>query len=206
MKRILLVFWLFILGAPIYCQTAEFIERVVSYRDGRNNYFIPIRVKSEQFTGEVIVENFNLFDYLRMARGFDATAYKPFALNLLKGKSELEMTGAKVDEAGMFLSGKNIKEHTFRIVVPSQAVETVSAKGCEQFIRYYFAPPLTETENQDKLSCKDRIRLNTKDLLMKPKYDLIEENNVIVRLFEMDIPTYVDDISGNLKIAYLILK
>jgi len=41
---------------------------------------------------------------------------------------------------------------------------------------------------------------------MKPKYDLIEENNVIVRLFEMDIPTYVDDISGNLKIAYLILK
>jgi hypothetical protein len=207
MKKILLLYSLAsVLGCSAYGQTADFCERVISYRDGRSDYFIPINIKSESFSAKVVVESYALFDYLKATRGLDTKTYKSFMLNLLKEKQELEMKDVAIDDRDFFLSGKNVKEGSFRIVETSQAFEVVFAQGCEELIRYYFSPPLGESNEKGKSSCKENIRLNAKDLFIRPKYDFAEQNNVIVRLFEMDIPIYRDDISGSLTIAYSTLR
>lgn len=206
MKRMLLFLFVAVLSCPTYSQTIEFCERVIGYRDGRSDYFIPINVKSETFSGRVVVESYNLFDYLKATKGFDAKAYKSFMLNFLKEKQELVMKDATIDDRGFFLSGKNVKESSFRIVESSQVFEIVFAQGCEQLIRYYFSPSLPEANEKGKSSCKERVRLNGQDLFIRPKYDFAEQNNVIVRLFEMDIPIHRDDISGSFKIAYSTLR
>ncbi len=127
-------------------------------------------------------------------------------VKLLEDNQTLPMDAVSVDESGFFLVGKNIKKYSFRIMETSQAFETVSAQGCHNIIRYYFSPEMIESETNKKSDCKESIKLNAKDLFMKPKFGLNEENNVISKLFEMGIPVYVDDISGSPKIGYLTLK
>ena len=205
-KKILLFLCASVLCCSTYGQTAEFCELVIDYQHGRNGYFVPIQVKSKSFSGKVVVESYNLFDYLTATRGFDTKTYKSFMLNLLKEKQQLDMKGVSIDDRGLFLAGKNIKERTFRIVESSQAFEVIAAQGCEQLIRYYFSPELGESIDKTVTSCKEKVRLNAQDLLIRPRYDLTEQNNVIARLFEMDIPIYRDDISGSLTIGYHTLK
>ena len=205
MKRVLLLAFVLVLSCSTYGQTTEFLERVISYRDGRSNFFIPINVKSESFSGKVVVESYVLADYLKETRGFDAKTYRSFMLSLLKERQALEMKNVVIDHKRCFLSGKNVKEGSFRIVETSQAFEAVFVQGCDQVIRYYFSPSLPQLSENRKSSCKDIVKQNGADLFIRPRYDFDEQNNVIVRLFEIDIPVYRDDISGSLEIAYSIL-
>lgn len=202
-----LLFFLFVFGlvSSAYGQTDEFCDRVISLRDGRSNYFIPINVRSESFSGKVVVESYRLFDYLTATRGFDAKTYKSFMLKFLDENKELEMKGVTIDENRLFLSGENIKKYSFRVVESYQPFEVIYAQGCEELLQYYFAPSLGDSSEKGKSDCKQRIKLNGQDLFMRPKFNLAEQNNVIAKLFEMDIPISLDDISGSLRIGSLTL-
>jgi hypothetical protein len=205
MKKLLMCLFLLLLTCSTYGQSAKFLEQVLGYRDGRSQFFIPIRIRSESASGDVVAESYALMDYLNATRGIDAAAYKSFILNLQKGKTELEMKDVTVDDRG-FLIGKGIKTRTFRLLETNPAFEIILGQGCEDLINHYFGPPLDWTNDKGKSTCREIIGRNGKDLFMRPRYDLSEENNVILALFKLDIPVDVDDMSGSLKIAYSLLK
>lgn len=193
-------------SAAVFAQTPEFCDRVLSLRDGRSNYFIPINVRSDLFTGKVVVESFRLNDYLKETKGFDGAAYKTYVMELLERKRELEIKDAAIDRSGFYLSGPALKKYTFRVVVASNEFDIVSAQGCKVLLKHYFSPDLIESTEMGKAGCRESIISSKVDLFMRPKYDLAEQNNVIAALFDMDIPISLDDISQSLRIGYLTLK
>ncbi|MBS1795854.1 MAG: hypothetical protein JSS81_18515 [Acidobacteria bacterium] len=206
MNKVIIIGVIFIFSITVCGQTAKFYEQAIEHLKCRNCYFIPVEVESKSYTGKILVENYQLFSYLKSTKGFDEQAYKSFIIKLFQDKQPLMMDQVNIDETGYFLAGKGIKEFKFRIVQTSQAFETVSVQGCKKIIQYYFSPELVESETNKTIDCRESIKQNAKDLLLKPKFDLNEENNVIVKLFEFDIPIYIDDISGSPIIGYWTLK
>jgi hypothetical protein len=205
MKKILIFGLLVMLSNSIYGQTTKFIEYAVGHLKCRNCYFIPLNVESKAYSGKIIVDNYALFSYLKATKKLDEKGYKSFMLDLLKNNQALTMDAVEVDRE-IFLAGKNIEKYAFRIVRASQSFDDISAQGCKKIIRYYFVPELVESETGKESDCKESIKQNAKDLLIKPKFDLNEQNNIISKLFELEIPIYIDDIAGSPKIGHLTLK
>ncbi len=205
-EKIIMFGLIFILCNSIYGQNSEFYEKAISRLKCRNCYFIPINIESKAYSGKVVVNNYFLFSYLKSVKGFDEKAYKSFMVKLFQGNQPLKMIAVTIDESGSFLVGKDLEKHSFRIVKTSQQFETISSQGCKQIIKYYFSPTVIESETNRKSSCQEMLKFNAKDVFIKPKFDLKEQNNVISKLFEMEIPIYLDDISGSLKIGYHTLN
>ena len=205
MKK-LIMFWLvLILSSSIYGQTAKFYEKILSDTKCRYCYFVSLNIQSEFYSGKIVVENGDLFDYFKLTKNFDEKEYKEFMLKLLQENQKLVINGITVDDDRIYLIGKNLKKSSFRIVETSQPFENVSARSCKEFIQYYFAPSLLASKEDEKNNCKEIIKQNAKDLLIKPKFDRAEENNVISKLFDLGIPVHTDDVSGSLRIGYLAL-
>jgi hypothetical protein len=95
---------------------------------------------------------------------------------------------------------------SFRIVRKSASFDSIAAQGCASFLRYYFSPfPLDIKEASISL-CKEVIRREGKDLLIRPRFDLAEQANVISKLFDDKIPISLDEFSGSLRIGYATVK
>ena len=205
-NKILLTLLISVFCGSASGQSPDFFDRVIVDAYGPTNYFIPVQIRSESYSGNVVIQSGDLFEYLKATRGFNARAYKSFMLKLLKEKQPIAIKGVKTDKSGFFLTGKPVKERTFRVIKPSQAFETVASQGCQRLIHHYFWPDVSESNTANEATCIENIKYNRQDLLIRPRYDLAEQNNVIARLFEMEIPISLDDISGSLKIAHMTLR
>lgn len=183
----------------VFGQTKTFYENILG--SSCWDCFIALNIKSESFSGRVVVENAELFNYLKDTENLNEKKYKTFISELIKNNRALKMTGIKKDDSGNFLIGNKIQNRTFRVIIASKNFETIAAKGCDDLLDHYFSI-LLKNKLQEKSDCRERIKLNGDDLLMYPKFDLIEQNNVIAKLFELEIPVNLDDISGSLKIAH----
>ena len=202
--------FLFMVGISLSCsafgQTNGFCETVLTRYEGRSDYFIPINIRAKSFSGKVIVENYNLFDFLKATRGFNLKTYRSYMLDILENNKEIDMKNVAIDAKGFFLFGKNVKENTFRIVGSSKIFDMVFAKGCNELVRYYFSPSIVEPNEKGQSGCKENIKRNGQNLFIRPSSDFAEQNNAVVRLFESDIPVSRDDISGSFTIAYSTLR
>lgn len=206
MKRLIIFVVIVMLGNSIYAQKETFYKKVVNDLDCRGDcYFLSLEIVSESYSGRVVVENNYLFDYLRTTKGFDRPAYESFMLKFFRENQKLTMPGVIREDRGIFLIGKDVKDLTFRIAETSQAVETIAQRGCKYLIQYYFVPLLKESKENENCDCKQYIKQNARDLLMKNSVGFVEQSNVISKLFDMEIPIQRDDISGSLRIAYATL-
>ncbi len=183
----------------VFGQTKTFYDNVLG--SSCWGCFVALNVESDFFSGRVVIENAELFNYLKNTENLDEKKYKSFISELIENKRALKMTGTRKDDSGFFLVGNKVKSHTFRIIIASKDFETIAAKGCDALLDNYFSI-LSKNKPQEKSGCRERIKRNGDDLFMYPKFDMTEENNVIAKLFELEIPVNLDDISGSLKIAH----
>ena len=206
MKKLILCGLICLFCSSIFGQTKEFYEKAIGTIQCRDCYFISLDIESKSYSGKIVVDNYALFSYLESVKGLDKQAYKSFMVNLFQDNQPLPMENVNIDETGSFLVGKKFEPYTFRIVETSQTFDAISAQGCTEILKHYFSPEIVEHKTDKTSDCKKLIKLNKKDLFLRPKFDLIEQNNIISKLFEMEIPISLDDISGSLMIAYHRLK
>ena len=193
------LFWL-----PVSGQTKEMFDQVLTRLDCENCFYIPLRVESVKFAGQVIVENDDLRRYLIDSRIVNKGNYKDFMLTLLSENGVLRIGEVELDEEKLFLRGKNIRNFTFRVVERSNNFDHIASQGCAFLIDSYFAPRvLWDNENDD---CRKQIKTNAADLFVNPTTPISEQNNLILALFKLNIPIYKDDLSGSLKVGHLTLK
>ncbi len=172
MKKLIFFSLLFLLTYSSFGQTLEFYEKAIGHLKCRSCYYIPLTVESRAYSGKVVVDNYSLFSYLKSAKGFDEQTYQAFMLKLFQENRSLPIGGTEIDESGLFLIGDGLVDHSFRIVKPSQAFETISAQGCKKIIQLYFSPELPESETNKDLSCIGMIKHSKEDLLIRPRIDI----------------------------------
>lgn len=198
MKMILVL--LFLLTAQIcLSQERKFLDTILEYERCRDCYFLSIDVASEKYSGKVVIENDDLFDFLNKTRGLDKTRYKEFVKDLVINKKRLVLDKSSVKSDGTFLKIKGISEHEFRVVNEIPDIEAVAAQGCVAFIRHYFlAEPIETAVRPVSEDCEEFIRKQNDDLLMRSGLSTMERSIVIDKLFEWEIPTRIDHYSGAL--------
>ena len=103
-----------------------FLERALSDTNYQS-FFIALNIKSRKYEGKAIVENGDLYSYLRRTKKMDKEKYKQVMKELLSTKAALTIKG-KI----------NLRKHGFIIVPENKSVEAVALKGREEFLRYYF--------------------------------------------------------------------
>jgi hypothetical protein len=206
MKCLSLILFLSVVTGNGYAQTSGFYERVLGHLDCRYCYFLVVNINSPGFDGKVVVENDALFAYLTTAGGVAKSDYKNVMLDYLRENRALTIKDAKPNGDKAYLIGKGIDKYQFRILEPSQIFEDNSSKGCVSLVRHYFSPSLGDQFDNQEKNCKKVIKTNGKDLFFRPSAGMSEENNVIAKLFELEIPTHIDDISGSLIISHFTVR
>ena len=103
-----------------------FLERVLS-DISYPSIFIALNIKSHKYEGKVIIENGELYSYLRLTKKVNKEKYKQVMKELLSTKATLTIKG-KI----------NLRKHGFIIVPENKSVGAVALKGQEEFLRYYF--------------------------------------------------------------------
>lgn len=203
MRKTIILLLVLASSVSVFGQTKTFYDNILG--SSCWSCFVALNIESESFSGRVVVENAELFNYLKDTENLDEKKYKTFVSELIKNNLALKITGIKNDDRGVFLIGNGIKNRTFRVTTASKDFETIVAKGCDDLLDHYFSI-LSKNKLQEKSGCRERIKRNGDDLFMHPKFDLIEQNNVIAKLFELEIPVNLDDISGSLKIGHSRIK
>ncbi|MGB7067861.1 MAG: hypothetical protein WBD22_00010 [Pyrinomonadaceae bacterium] len=201
MKNILLFLFLLLMAQTCFGQSNKFFDTILEYERCRDCYFLSIDVASEKYSGNVVIENDDLFGFLNKTRGLDKTQYKEFAKDLLVNKKKLVLDKSNVESDGTFLKIKGVSEHEFRVVNEIPDIEAVSAQGCVAFVKHYFpAESIEAAVAPVSEDCREFIRRQNDDLLMKSGLSTMERSVVINKLFEWEIPTRMDDYSGSLTI------
>lgn len=201
MKKILLFSFLLLTVQICFGQSNKFYDTILEYERCRDCYFLSIEVASEKYSGKVVIENVDLFDFLNKTKGFDRKQYKEFVRDLLVNKKKLVLDKSNVGSDGTFLKIKGVSEHEFRVVNEIPDIEAISAQGCVAFVRHYFlAEPIESAVAPVSEDCREFIRKQNDDLLMRSGLSTMERSVVIDKLFEWQIPTRIDDYSGLLTI------
>lgn len=185
----------------LVAQSEDFYDKILSYDNCRDCYFIVVGVESEPYSGRILIENDDLQDYVSKTENLDKTKYKEFVKALLMNNEKLVLRNVQSD--GDFLSIKNVSEHRFRILNESDEVNKIASQGCVSFIKYYFlegSPGVIR--NSESADCKEFIKSQNKDLALTREGAtfLKEQNTIIYKLFEWEIPIRMDHYSGWLTI------
>jgi hypothetical protein len=204
MQKILIFSLILILNFTAFGQTKTFYDSVLGSECW--GCFVRLNIESKSFSGPVVVENIELFHYLKATQNYNEQKYKDAIAALLMNKQKLKMPAINIDDTGLFLEGKGIKKHFFRVVGKSKDFESIAGKGCDTLLDHYFGYAEEKGKPYEQTGCRERIKHNETDLFIRPKFDYIEQANVIAKLFEFEIPVNLDDISGSLKIAYSRIK
>jgi hypothetical protein len=201
MKKILVLSLLLLTPQICFGQDSKFFDTVLEYERCRDCYFLSFEVESGKYTGKVVIENDDLFNFLSKTRGFDKTQYKEFARDLLVNKKKLVLDKSNVESDGTFLKIRGVSEHEFRVVNEIPYIEGISAQGCVAFVRHYFlAEPVESAVAPVSEDCREFIRKQNGDLLIRSGLSTMERSIVINKLFEWQIPARIDDYSGALTI------
>lgn len=182
-------------------QSEDFYEKILSYNNCRDCYFIVVEVESEPYSGKIVVESDDLQDFLNKTENLDKAKYKGYIKALLVNKEKFVLRNAQSD--GDFLNVKNVSEHQFRILNESDEVNKIASKGCVSFIKHYFLEASPDPiQNSESMDCKEFIKSQNKDLSLTKEGAsfLKEQNTIIYRLFNWEIPIRMDHYSGWLTI------
>lgn len=182
-------------------QSDRFYDKVLGFDSCRDCYFIVIEIESEPYSGKVIVENDDLRDFINKTENLDKTTYKEYVKDILLNNKKITLKNAYLKDS--FLYVKNGGEHQFRPLYESEQVNTIASKGCVPFIKYYFFDESLDTiQNPESTDCKEFIKSQNKNLpLTKDGASFLKEQNTIInKLFEWEIPVRMDHYSGWLTI------
>jgi len=202
MKILLSFFIILLLIQLAVAQSDGFYNTILDYENCRDCYFIAVKVESEPYIGKVIVENDDLQDFINKTQSLDKSKYKEYIKDILLNKKNIIVENAYIDKTGLFLNVKDISEQKFRLLGESNEVDNISSNGCVSFVKYFFlGESLSSIDNIKSTSCSEFIRNQNKNLFLS-QLDLgfKEENVIINKLFEWEIPVRMDDYSGLLTI------
>jgi len=160
---------------------------------------VALDVFAGDFVGKVVVENDDLYSYLKKTEGFDKVRYKSHMKAVIAGGQPMVLRTAKIEKRGIYIEGKDIPENTFGVVRQFKDVDDIVSKGCETFIRYYFLGEELESIKASAKSCAEIVN-NAKEPLnyKRELLDTSKRNSIISKLFEWQIPARIEDISNDL--------
>jgi hypothetical protein len=182
-------------------QSNSFYDKILDYDKCKDCYFVVIEVESESYTGKVLIENDDLQDFINKTESLDKAKYKEYMKDILLNKKKITVKNAYLK--GSFLDVKNVSEHQFRLLSESKEVNEIASKGCIPFVKYYFlGESLSSIDDTKSTDCNEFIRNQNKNLFLSRDEAafLKEQNTIIDKLFEWEIPTRMDDYSGLLTI------
>jgi hypothetical protein len=103
----------------------RFVDRLLGdFRD--NSYVLVVGVKTNTYTGRVIIKNDDLFQLLSQSKGFDEIRYKVFVKHLLISKGQLSITESDLEKWNV-MKTRSLK-----------SVDNIASRGQEAFVRHYF--------------------------------------------------------------------
>jgi len=112
----------------VYANQDCFLDGVLS--DFRvNSSFIAISIKSEDFTGRAVIENFDLYAYVRSQKNLDKEAYKHFVKNLLIGNKELKVNKSELEMKNFYLVRENEEVDQIKFISEEQLIRKYVTGG-----------------------------------------------------------------------------
>ncbi|MEQ1607091.1 MAG: hypothetical protein ABL999_19675 [Pyrinomonadaceae bacterium] len=184
-------------------QDPAFFDRILNDRDCRQCYFVSLEVSSLQYSGKVIIENDELFSFIRDTKGLNGKEYSEFMKDLLMSGKSLMLDSAIPGAEGLSLNIKGVTKNQFRLLKSSDELEKTLAKGCIATVSRYFLDKSIDSMNGVSLQdCHAYIKDQKKGKLMSSiPLGAGEDATLIARLFEWQIPARIDDLSGRIVIS-----
>jgi hypothetical protein len=190
--QVLLTFQLRTIG-----QTADYFDKLL---DSVGRYYVVLNVASLEYTGKVVIEKENLYVFFNETKGLDKERYKASVKETLASGSPLILENAETDKDGLFLIVKAASEHKFRLLRNSRMLDEYFAKGCVATISHFFVKRPDDTR-ADSTDCRQYVNtLNLKDRRIKEVLDGRDEATLISMLFEWNILSRFDGLSGRVVI------
>lgn len=164
------LFLILVLGIS-FAGTPENHDRFYSYvlNDfDRHSSFLAIDIVSDEYSGRVVIENAELFNFFHQTRGFNKAKYKVSIKKLLTSEEPLRLGKTSLSKWG------------FMKVSRRDNILDAAKKGTDSFISQYF-----------------------QSRALKPGVDEEDQKAIISTLFELKVPTVIDDLTGYLIIIPL---
>lgn len=130
-----IVFYLFL--SYYLIQSDSFIEKITDDFNSNSNFLV-LNIKSNNYNGQTIIENDDLFTYYQITENKNKKEYKLLVQEILTKKNYL-----KINE-------KSIEKWGFIKVKESQKIKSNFKKGLKRFIEIYFNDDLIEKGNTNE--------------------------------------------------------
>lgn len=200
MKTVRLIFVILILVTVSRAQGNSFLRTIIGDDECRTCYFLSLEVESAEYNGRVVIENDDLFDFVRLTRKLSWDEYKEFAHELVTNNRKLDLRSYDVRvNAKTVLYIDKISENTFRIVPQIPEFEVIASRGCVEFVKEFFIESADATKSNNKRAntdCREFILDQNENLSTVRKLSALEESFVIDRLFHWQIPIVNDHYTG----------
>ncbi len=174
MKFWVVCLFLFLSGQTFFGQSQKFEDKVLSDFKCSQCFYIALDIKSDKYTGKSVIQNNELYFFLKKLKGLSKRKYKTYVKKLISSKTELRILNAEIDETGYFLRVKGLP-YRFWIVEESSKINTFKYKDRNKFIKTYF----------------------DKDMRIKP-VDSKLQYGIVHKLFGWNIATKIQDTSGSI--------
>lgn len=200
MKTVRIIFAILIFLMVSNAQDNSFLKTIIGDDECRTCYFISLDIESAAYNGRVVIENDDLFDFVKSTKKLSWGEYKEFAQELLAANQKLDLKGYDVRvnaETALYID--KISENTFRIVPQIAELEIIASKGCVEFVKEFFieSADATKTKNKpENTNCREFVLSQNKSLSTVRKLSALEESFVIDKLFQWQIPVVNDHYSG----------
>lgn len=200
MKTVRIIFAILIFLMVSNAQDNSFLKSIIGDDECRTCYFISLDVESAAYNGRVVIENDDLFDFVKSTKKLSWDEYKEFAQELLAANRKLDLKGYDVRvnaETALYID--RISENTFRIVPQIPEFEVAASRGCIAFVKDFFIENADAAKANSKLEstdCREFILSQNKSLSTVRKLSASEESFVINKLFQWQIPVVNDHYNG----------
>ena len=203
MKRYRYIIILFIIHSlsinNVFSSDRKYFYDVVFSYEAIHSYYISLQVKSEKYTGYVIIENSNLYWYISKTMGLNKEDYKIYIEKILENKEYLN------------IKEEDFEQYSFIKIVKNNKIEKQIAKNKLRFIQtnfnlvkesmmvpyFYLYGHDEKEEEEDKDEDRDKL-YEIIDVYYVFKRQLSEEerNYMIHKLFYMEWSVIRDCESG----------
>lgn len=205
---------LFCLFVSHFCfsQDSRFIDKILDYESCRSCYFILLNVESDAYTGKIIIEADDLYNFLEKNKEMDKSESKDYIKYILLN-GVLTLKNVSLDKDEYFLNMSNLAgisttRQAFRIVDESinsdedEQVKKIVSRGCIAVIKYYFlGKALDSSESSNTTDCHKLIGEQNDGVFQFRKFVTEKQKSYIAsKLFEWEIPTYLNHYNDQLVI------